>query len=70
MKDCFESVDGANEYLEEANDESGVVYDTCVYEEIPLEEEDDLQITSELSSESNVPYIHLELASLESYFHL
>ena len=68
MKDCFESVDGANEYLEEANDESGVVYDTCVYEEMPLEEEDDLQITSELSSESNVPYIHVELASLESYF--
>lgn len=68
MKDCFESVDGANEYLEEANDESGVVYDTCVYEEMPLEEEDDIQITSELSSESNVPYIHVELASLESYF--
>jgi hypothetical protein len=68
MKDCFESVDEANEYLDEADDESGVVYDTCVYEEIPLEEEDDLQITSELSSESNVPYIHLELASVESYF--
>ena len=68
MKDCFESVDEANEYLEEADDESGVVYDTCVYEEIPLEEEEDLQVTSELSSESNVPYIHLELASIESTF--
>ena len=68
MKDCFESIDEANEYLDEADDESGVVYDTCVYEEIPLEEQEDLQITSELSSESNVPYIHLELASIESTF--
>ena len=68
MKDCFESVDGANEYLEEANDESGVVYNTCVYEEIPLEEQEDIQLTSELSLESNVPYIHLELATLESTF--
>ena len=68
MKDCFESIEEANEYLDEADGESGVVYDTCVYEEIPLEEQEDLQITSELSSESNVPYIHLELASIESTF--
>ena len=68
MKDCFDSVDEANEYLDEADDESGAVYDTCVYEEIPLEEEEDLQITSELSSQSDVPYIHLELATIESIF--
>ncbi len=49
-------------------DESGVVIDTCVYEEIPLDDDDDVQITSVLSSQSGVPYISLELTSVNSVF--
>ena len=52
MKDCFESASEANEELLESEDESGVVIDTCVYEEIPLDDDDDVQITSVLSSQS------------------
>ena len=65
MKDCFESASEANEELLESEDESGVVIDTCVYEEIPLDDDDDVQITSVLSSQSGVPYI-----SPVSYTHL
>ena len=71
MKDCFESASEANEELLESEDESGVVIDTCVYEEMPLEEEDDIQITSELSSRVRTSHTsHVELASVESCFHL
>ena len=68
MKDCFESASEANEELLESEDESGVVIDTCVYEEIPLDDDDDVQITSVLSSQSGVPYISLELTSVNSVF--
>ena len=68
MKDCFESASEANEELLESEDESGVVIDTCVYEEIPLDDDGDVQITSVLSSQSGVPYISLELTSVNSVF--
>ena len=45
--------------------------DTCVYEEMPLDDDDDVQITSVLSSRVWTSHTsHLELASLESCFHL
>lgn len=68
MWDCFDSAAEANEELLESEDESGVVIDTCVYEEIPLDDDDDIQITSVLSSQSGVPYLSLELTSVNSVF--
>lgn len=68
MWDCFDSAAEANEELLESEDESGVVIDTCVYEEIPLDDDDDIQITSMLSSQSGVPYLSLELTSVNSVF--
>lgn len=69
MWDCFDSAAEANEELLESEDESGVVIDTCVYEEILLDDDDDdIQITSVLSSQSGVPYLSLELTSVNSVF--
>ena len=71
MEDCYESSEEAEEYVQDSEqDASGslIILDSCVYEELPANEEEDVEMTSILSEQSGVPYIHLNVTGVNAVF--
>ena len=71
MEDCYESSEEAEEYVQDSEqDASGslIILDSCVYEELPASEEEDVEMTSILSEQSGVPYIHLNVTGINAVF--
>ena len=71
MKDCYDSLEEAEEAVQESEQYASgslIILDLCVYEESPASEEEDVEMTSVLSEQSGVPYIHLNVTGMDTVF--
>ena len=64
LEDCYDDAETAAGEASEYDDDEVVVDGNCIYEEYPIDEEDDITVSSTLGSHMGVPYLMLTVNEL------